>query len=289
MCWGAVIGAGTSAVSYGLSATITGSWNSSSFWQSVGMGAIGGMIGGGLSSIGGTFANSLGYNILSQTGGNVATNAIFGNDLSIKAIPGMIAGGLVSSFLPNYNAVQGGWFRNLATEVGINVGRGAVSGFAAGLTDVTIMNEKSNAIWQKVLGGAMNGASTTLATNIIFGTGKYYDDLAVFGNKGSKPVYRNGGIASILAPENVGISWGRTSWANIAETDGTALYNHEGTHWRQQQRDGFTRFYGTIAKDYINSIRHFKSTSPLYTGRYLPGNYEDVATKIQYGRGIWSW
>ena len=92
ICWGAVIGAGASAVTYSVSTLISGQpWNSGNFWKSVGVGAVGGAIGGGFGAVGslsalGTFGNSVGYNMLSGVANTAATNAIFGNDMNLSLI-----------------------------------------------------------------------------------------------------------------------------------------------------------------------------------------------------------
>lgn len=291
---GALIGAGTAIVAYSVGCLVTGArWDINACIDAMVMGGIGGALGGGFSAIGGAFANSFGYNIISQATGNIMTDMILGNkiSLSLGAVAGMVAGGLIGSALPQYNAVKGSWFKNLASEVGINTGRGAVTGYVAGMTEAIIDGKDANFVVQRMLGGAVSGASHTLATNFVFGTGQYFDDSSVFGKGGSKPVYRNGGFVGALHDlfgYTSGISWGRTSWSkeyNSKEQE--KGYRHEGTHWRQQQKDGFGNFYGKTSANYARSIIKYGNLDRLYDGRYLSGNYEDIATQIGDKLRIW--
>jgi len=61
---------------------------------------------GGISGIGETFVNNLGYNMLSQIGGNVMTNAIFANGISLTFGSVMVAGSLIGSAIPQYNVLN---------------------------------------------------------------------------------------------------------------------------------------------------------------------------------------
>ena len=88
ICWGAVIGAGASAVTYSVSTLISGQpWNSGNFWKSVGVGAVGGAIGGGFGIViptfkgvnGGKLANSLaeiGYNSMRGTATGLTSGVV---------------------------------------------------------------------------------------------------------------------------------------------------------------------------------------------------------------------
>ena len=274
--------------------------------MAVAMGAVGGAIGAGFTAIGGTLANSFGYNIVAQVGSSAATSAIFGQELTWGSIglsiAGSIAGATAALKMPQYNAIQGaGWLKNFGAEVGINAARGAVSGFATGAT-MAIIDKDANHMWKQAMGGAVNGVNTTLATNILFGNGFYYDDSAKFGNEGNKPVYRSGGliglgykIYNLFLPANIqaggGINWGRTAY--FSDIEDTRYLDHEGTHWRQQQQDGFARFYGKTVSNYAKSIWQYGSLQPLYytpnSPSLYPGNYEDIAGQIQFGTMKWSW
>lgn len=265
---GAAIGAGISALSYSTAALASGNWDLKDLGKSVGMGAVGGALGAGFSYLGSAIgvSNSFGYGVMSQMGNNVATNALFGNDLiSVNSVIGAIVGGGLATILPQYNAIEGSNWKNFISETGINTGRGALMGMASGIVMSPFNRNNPNIVWQNILGGAFNGLSSTLMTQGLFGIGQYYDDSAIFGTEGSKPIYRNSGVLSTLPL--TGISWGRTAWANKDMYEGDKLiaaYNHEGTHWRQQQKDGFGRFYGKTTKNYASSIIKYGSATPLY-------------------------
>lgn len=104
-----------------------------------------------------------------------------------------------------------------------------------------------------------------------------------------------------LRTSATGVNWGRTAWININyphhEGNIDNSYIHEGTHWRQQQRDGFAKFYGTTVNNYASAYRELKQfngynerVDQLYNGNYRPGNYEHIATNYEYGFSKkWNW
>jgi hypothetical protein len=288
MCWGAVIGAGSSAVSYTIGAGISGNWSWSGLGGAMGMGAVGGAISGGIGAAGsigafGSFGNTLGYSILNQTSSSIVTNAIYGNDITWGSVAGNVVGALVSSALPNFNAIGGGALKNAIAEIGYNSIRGATTGLYSGITQ-SIIDKNPDAVWQNMIGGAVNGMSSTMLNIAAFGPAVNFDDSSVFGNEGIKPIYRSGGILSLFGV--TGISWGRTAYANKNlyndELSLNAAFIHEGTHWRQQQIYGFGNFYGKTVGNYARAIWNYGTTSVLYTGEYLPTNFEMVPTLNEY-------
>ncbi|MDD6209954.1 MAG: hypothetical protein PUB21_05040, partial [Bacteroidales bacterium] len=173
MCWGAVIGAMTSSFSYAVGATISGNWSKDSYKKAVGMGIFGGALGGGFSALGTiglleSFGNTIGYNILTQTGSSVITNTMFGNDLTWGSAAGIISGGVFGAVLPGFNGVNGGRFVNGLAEMGFNSVRTAFTGFVSGLTQAGIDRDPS-AIWQNTAAGAINGLASSLAVIATFG------------------------------------------------------------------------------------------------------------------------
>ncbi|NDW17681.1 hypothetical protein D0T53_01965 [Dysgonomonas sp. 216] len=248
MCWGAVIGAGTSAASYAIGAGISGNWSWSSFGNSVGMGAVGGAIGGGFSSIGGAFANNLGYNILSQTTSTALTNTIFDNDITWGGIAGSVIGGFVSSQLPNFSGVQGGAFKNGMAEIGFNSVRGAVTGLYSGAVQGAIDNNP-NAMWQGALGGAINGASNSMLNIATMGS-TYIPDPEIYCELGDYgQVYRGG---SVFMRKGEGITIGRNAVTKLTgDTDyDRYLIHHETEHIIQIQKKGFAPFYKRVLSEY---------------------------------------
>lgn len=257
MCWGAVIGAGTAAISYSLSTWISGgSWNSGNFWKSVGMGAVGGAIGGAFGGLGtmpmmGTFGNTFGYNTLSSITNMIATNVIFGNETNIGDILPLIAGSLAGANLPTYQAIQGSPLQNCLAEMTHNTARGAITGFVSGLVSSQVHSD-NNRIWQNLVGGAIGGASRTLAMNIIMGSPFYTDN-----KYGTKGLYRSGGLASLLTKYGNGLTLGQNMYID-SRNDQNALY-HENYHIQQQYEKGWAGFYGIIAMQYASQLIQFRN------------------------------
>ena len=84
-----------------------------------------------------------------------------------------------------------------------------------------------------------------------FGAAVKFDRANFIGVKGEHPVYRSGGIASLIKG-STGISWGRTSWANkkLYGDNIDKVFAHEGFHYEQQKKLGFANFYGRTIKEY---------------------------------------
>ena len=182
----------------------------------------------------------------------------------------------------NFNAVSGGAFKNAMAEIGFNAGKGAVTGLYSGVTQADIDNNP-DAVWQNVIGGAINGASTSILNIATFGAAVNFDDSYIGHPAGEGPIYRKGGIASLF--NGAGINWGRTAWVNGRLYQGDELdaaFLHEGTHWWQQKLDGVGTFYGKTAKNYIQSIMKYGNTLPLYDGSYKPYNYEHMAQTMYW-------
>lgn len=138
-----------------------------------------------------------------------------------------------------------------------------------------------------MLGGAIGGASQTLATNFVFGIGNYFEYDQPFFNEGNTPIQRSAGIAALFG-SNQGINWGRTAYSrsdskDIAESE--ALKIHEATHWRQQNKHGFALFYGRTAVNYGKAMIDSRSFNfgRVYNSAYPTPclNYENGANGMQ--------
>lgn len=252
MCWGAVIGAGTSAVTYTLSTLVFGQkWDNGNFWKSVGMGAVGGAIGGGLGHIGGlaSIGNSFGYNMLSNISNTMITNAIFGYDMEWSNILPIIGGAAVGSALPNFKGIKGSKFMNGLAEIGYNTLRGTATGLAAGTINAAIKQDP-NQIWQGMLGGAIGGMSRSIIMNMLFGA-----PYQVGNTYGVEGLYRSGGIADFIDKliEGAGITLGRNIHVQ-SDLDEYKLEHtkyHENYHIQQQNQIGWANFYGRTLYEYM--------------------------------------
>lgn len=252
MCWGAVIGAGTSAATYTLSTLVSGQkWDNGNFWKSVGMGAVGGAIGGGLGHIGGlaSIGNSFGYNMLSNISNTMITNAIFGYDTEWSNILPIIGGAAVGSALPNFKGIKGSKFMNGLAEIGYNTLRGTATGLSAGTINAAIKQDP-NQIWQGMLGGAIGGMSRSIIMNMLFGA-----PYQVGNTYGVEGLYRSGGIADFIDKliEGAGITLGRNIHVQ-SDLDAHKLEHtkyHENYHIQQQNQIGWANFYGRTLYEYM--------------------------------------
>lgn len=237
---------------YTLSTIVSGQkWDNGNFWKSVGMGAVGGAIGGGLGHIGGltSIGNSFGYNMLSNISNTIITNAIFGYDTEWSNILPIIGGAAVGSALPNFKGIKGSKFMNGLAEVGYNTLRGTATGLAAGTINAAIKQDP-NQIWQGMLGGAIGGMSRSIIMNMLFGA-----PYQVGNTYGVEGLYRSGGIADFIDKliDGAGITLGRNihvrSDLNANKLE-EAKY-HENYHIQQQNQIGWANFYGRTLYEYM--------------------------------------
>lgn len=248
---GAAIGAAISAVSYSVATVVTGqSWSASSFWKSVGVGAVGGAIGGACGYMGsnwlGDIGNTFGYNVVSNVANTTATNAIFGYDTGWSDVLSVVAGSAIGSALPAFEGVNGGKFVNGLSEIGYNTMRGSVSGLASGVVNAAIHKEPDR-IWQGAVGGAISGASRSIAMNVIFGA-PYKVDRSY----GTEGLYRGGGVSDLLAI-GLGLTLGKNMYvrSDIDDIMQRGTRYHENKHVQQQNKSGWARFYGEIMHEYL--------------------------------------
>lgn len=248
-CWGAVIGAAASATTYTLATLVSGQpWNSGNFWNSVGVGAVGGALGGATGSLGdlsfmGSFGNTVGYNMLSGIANTVTTNVVFDHDTSWSDILSVIGSSAIGSAIPTFKGLNSSKFLNGLAEIGYNTMRGAASGLASGMVNAA-MHHDPDRIWQGVLGGAISGAGRSIAMNVIFGA-PYKADKSY----GAEGLYRGGGIADIIE-WGLGLTMGKNMYVNDKK-GGDPIRYHENRHVQQQNQMGWSRFYGRTIYEYI--------------------------------------
>ncbi len=256
MCWGAVIGAGTSAVAYTIGAGISGNWSSGNFWNAVGMGAVGGALGGGFGALGsvgvlGSFGNTLGYSMLNQAASSALTNTMFGNDMTWGSVAGMAAGSVLGSVLPGFKPIDANpTFKNAIAEIGFNSGKGALTGFTSGLVQAGI-DKNPNAIWQNTLGGTVSGASSTLMNLAFFGPAYKPHDTYYSHDRNGQTTYRKGGL---LLRDGAGLTWGRTLGVSGEGDVLVGTEAHESTHMWQQNKMGWANFYGKTITQYTRAL-----------------------------------
>ena len=283
ICWGAVIGAGASAVTYSVSTLISGQpWNSGNFWKSVGVGAVGGAIGGGFGAVGslsalGTFGNSVGYNMLSGVANTAATNAIFGNDMNWSDIYSVIGGSAIGIAIPTFKGVNGGKLANSLAEIGYNSMRGTATGLTSGVVNA-IAYKDPDRIWQDAVGGAISGVSRSIAMDVIFGA-----PYKVEKSYGAEGLYRGGGLSTLLM-KGGGITLGRNMYVNSRnDEEGTRF--HENYHIQQQNQMGWANFYGRTIQEY-SQYGFFDPMDNVYTTKgtleYKADEYRNRMMKIPW-------
>lgn len=263
-CWGAVIGAATSAATYSLATLVSGqSWNSGNFWKSVGVGATGGALGGALGAVGnlsfmGTFGNTVGYSMLSGIANTAVTNALFGYDTNGSDLFSVIGGSAIGSVIPSFKGVRGGKIMNGLAEIGYNTLKGTATGLVSGMVNAA-MRQDIDRIWQGALGGAVSGAGRSLAMNVLFGA-----PYKVNKSYGTEGLYRGGGISDLLET-GLGLTMGRNMYvrSDIDDIMQRDTRYHENKHIQQQNESGWANFYGRITYEYL---KYGHSKSPLEIG-----------------------
>lgn len=276
--WGAIIGAGVGAVSYTVQAAITGNWNWSGFGNAVAMGAFGGAIGGGFSAIGtsgllGSFGNTFGYNMLSQTVSSVVTNSMYGGEINLASVAGMVAGGLVGSAIPKFNPIKGSGFgtgvKNSLLELSYSAGKGALTGATSGAVQKVLGSDDKNIILNSAIGGAIGGFSNTLFNIGVMGPAMSFNDSYIPHGK-DRPIHRTGGLADWLG--GTGVSLGRNAYGSNFEEDYVRI--EESHHYLQQKQLGFANFYRRILLEALKF-----GTQGVYDTK---GTLEYQAQKVSY-------
>ncbi len=249
-----IMGAAINGTTYAISAAITGNWNTGNFLKSMGMGAVMGTLGIGTSLLCtqlGTFGQSFTYGLLSNMVNNTVTNAIFGENMSFKDIPGIIAGAATITVLPGYSPHGNNLFINTVTEIGSNTLRGGIMGATSGVVNALVHDDMS-LFWKGAMGGAISGFSRSVLHNSIMGA-PYKDSSC-----DADGVYRKGGVAgwvmNKLEMKGAGITLGRQIFTIEDENDQISILNtryHENYHLLQIKALGLAHFYGRTISEYI--------------------------------------
>ena len=264
----AAIGAATSSAVYTVTALSNNNWNLGGFATSFAFGAVSGAIGGTIAQVGislGASAQSIGLNIISNTGAQIGTNAAFGNHITWGMVAGGVIGGFVSSGFGNFSGVEGGSLANIGAEIGFNALKygtaGAISGgIAAAIDDADLRQGAINGAVYGAIGGA------TVAGLNILTMGPAYKPAEKFGDFGRyNPVYRKGTfLTRSIFGEGSGVTLGRNLVTHLAKPGGYVasfgididdfnryLQAHETGHYFQEINLGFGRMYMKTLQDYF--------------------------------------
>ena len=252
----ALFNAAVEASVYSITAAISGNWNAGDFFKSMGMAAVSsglqvGVIGCGL-------GNNFAMGLMSNMVNNTVTGAIFGDGLSFGDIPGMVVGAAVGTILPYYTPSGTNVFKNVASEVGINMFRGALTGFSSGAVNAMVHDDPS-LVWKGAAGGAISGGVRTAMHNAIFGAGyQPQDENGKPVSYGDDGIYRKGGVAGFVRNSLNGGGCGVTLGRYVFTVEkGESMESvmdtryHENIHLQQIHRLGLTRFYGEIFRQYV--------------------------------------
>ena len=253
---GAAMGGALSGLTYASTTLLpNSSWKTSDFFKSVGIGALSGALSATFSQLGSfapsgsffsKFSSSIGYKLLSQTTNSIITNTIYNNNISLLQMPGIVFGAAFNSVLPDYEAVDGGWFKNIANEMGHNVITGLSSGIVHGVVQAPI-DGNADIVPQSIISGALSAFSRTALMDILMGA-PFKNDL--FEAKGG--LFRQGGLFGLIAkiPKDMyggGLTLGRNMWVNPdypSKKGNLQLLCHEYCHFVQLHDNyGWTGFY----------------------------------------------
>jgi hypothetical protein len=259
---GAIVGAGSSAVVYTATSLASGNFNVNDLGKSVAFGAVAGAIGGG---IGGAFAQSafaqsMGFNILSNTASTVAGSAILNGNISASTIFGSIAGGVAGSFLPQFTGVKGGALSNIGAEISFSALKGSITGAVTGGVSAAVdRKDILDGIGHGAFNGAVGGAA--LAGVNISLMGPSYIPEQSYGNFGKyPPIYRKGTFITNALFGGGGVAIGRNLVTNELKKPHGIIENinefnhslraHETGHYDQMIEMGFGNFYARTIKEY---------------------------------------
>jgi RHS repeat-associated protein len=302
LAFGAAIGAIISGGTYAATVALTDKeWKWGEFGKNVAIGAIGGAISGGFSSLGTSISTNMAYGTLGNMTSYSLTSGIFEDGPTTSGYVGATIGGITGGLIPGYTGVQGGAAINIGSEIAYSATKGAAVGaFSGGISGV-IETQSFEGFKQGAYYGAMYGAiggATGAAVKIGmmgYATPKsqyqmeveqrYARDKGIdVGDYGS--VNRSGGLiawgnktyASIyksLTGRNLGKDGGVTigrnllSWTDNEKSSRTeTIPAHESIHYLQQIENGYGAFYLNTASDYL------KYGSDVY---YMQGSYENTA------------
>ncbi len=262
--WGATIGGAVSgatylAMSYAYNQPIT----LGGFGKAFGIGALGGAISGGISSIGGLVGNQFAFGVLGQVSSYAATTAIQGNPITLNGLIGLGVSGAVNGAIPGFQGIEGGnALDNVISEMAYDsftsgLSRGVGSGVEASLNGKDFWD----GFGQGFASGMIGGGFQSLGKIALLGRAnpptheKTKQALANaevdMDNQGKsvgiyKPTFRTGGLYKELGPKNVygrprGIALGSSLLVGDVRQEN---YLHEMAHYYQMQQTGYGAFLG---------------------------------------------
>jgi RHS repeat-associated protein len=289
----AVIGAGTSAAIYSLSAG--NKWNWHGFLAALETGAVSGAVGNSVGELGHDLfkvsSTSLGSSIASNIAGQVGTSIITANHITAGMLVGSIAGELVNDQFGYWTGVKGtgigGIVENIIGEFAFNVEKFAVSGAASGfVSDLVNGGSGAEGAQQGLKIGARSGVVAT-ELNILT-MGPSYVPVRKFKSYGDdNPVFRTGyTLVRLFIKKGGGVTLGRnlvTQQRTGFDEKNAALQEHEFGHYVDIMRLGEGEFYQRIYKEYIrygpvnvySTVGTMEWSAQMYTGWRL-GYYVDV-------------
>ncbi len=288
--WWAVpilFGALMNGSTYSISAALSGNWNAKDFFKSMGIGAVTATIGIGTSLLHaqlGTFGQSLTYAMLAGMANNTITNAIFGERMSVRDIPGILTSAAISSVLPKVSPNGTNLFKNSISEIGFNTLRGGLAGTASGAVNALVHDDIS-LIGKGAMGGAISGFSRSVLSNVILGSPIKYNGNFIGGT-----TFRKGGLSELIRKSyrdssSAGFTLGQHSF--IHEGYGKEyskewfieLLYHEDYHAFQQRSMGVSSFYEKILLQYIKDnvkTASLEKEVDAYVDKILKGNKRRV-------------
>lgn len=295
MAIGGVIGGGVSGMTYAIMARGDFSWGD--FGRAFAYGAVGGAVSGGFgyAFAGTSLANSLAGNILSTAASYSASAAIMGDPITLNAMIGATAGGILGGFLPDYQAIDGGSVENILAEAAYSTAKGSFSGgVGGGISSLLSGRDFRRGYLTGASWGAAGGFAQSIGLIGILGPGKVPDaekdaeaifdisamnaDMATvgYGAGAYGPIYRSGGLLDLFTDR--GFAFGRNLF--VPETEGKDIkingewfnyrrytYVHETAHFYQQVVFGWPVL----------------TANSLFYGNYSrPGNAEWGANQLAY-------
>jgi hypothetical protein len=243
--------------------------------KSFGIGALGGAISGGISSIGGLVGNQFAFGVLGRVGSYAATNAVNDKPLTLNGLIGLGVSGALAGAMPAFNGVDGGGaggaVANIAGETIYDAGVGGMSsGVGMGIESMLSGGNFFDGFTTGLVNGAIGGGVNAALKNATFGYIEQLDakrnetginglkdmesDFAAAG-KGlgdHKQIFRSGGLMAagfkLFDSYIPGYALGGQNLHVKKQFNNKLLENqtviHEGFHTYQNNEVGFARFLG---------------------------------------------
>jgi len=288
--YGAAVGAAVAVATYTVTSLASGNFSWSGLGTSALMGAVGGAISGGLSSVGAQLFNASSafvqngtLNIMTEFASQVGVSAAFGQTINAGTLAGSFIGAYAGYKMGNWSGTGGSWLKNAAAEIGFNTLKGAAKGAIAGFTASAINGtDFVKGTFYGARNGSVGGAVQSSLMIGIFGatyipsdeklefvkmmsdaTGVSYKDVA----------YRKGGLYQVVQTAfkyEREVVWGR----NIATFDSTdaETFAHEFAHIIQGFKlYGWGAFQGRAIWEQLTIINPYE----------VPGTIEFEADRIK--------